>query len=167
MNIVNKPQLLRHQPNTLQLRLRLTCIDHAVCCAADVKYSNRCTHVQMAVAYSTHCQRQHTAQGNAFSLVFHYTPFTRYNRLSNPVWQLCWTNSHCSFNRLSNRVVQLVWQPAVYMIQPVVKCLYTRYNRLSNPYDDRLYRVNGALRYWEWIHGLFFHAKFHSNCCSV
>jgi len=30
-----------------------------------------------------------------------------------PVWQPCWTNSHCSFNRLSNRVVQPVWQPAV------------------------------------------------------
>jgi len=38
-----------------------------------------------------------------------------------PVWQPCWTNSHCSFNRLSNRVVQPVWQPAVYTIQPVVK----------------------------------------------
>jgi len=75
-----------------------------------------------------------------------YTPFTRYNRLSNrlynrfdnrlyrvnkhptgcqngcqPVWQPCWTNSHCSFNRLSNRVVQPVWQLAVYKIQLVVK----------------------------------------------
>jgi len=81
------------------------------------------------------------------------------NWLSNPVWQPCWTNS-CSFNRLSNRVVQPVWQPAVYTIQPVVKpvvkwvwqpveCLYTRYNRLSkgfdNQFDNRLYRVNGAL----------------------
>ena len=36
-----------------------------------------------------------------------------------PVWQPCWTNSHCSFNRLSNGVVQPVWQ--------------------------QLYRVNGAL----------------------
>jgi len=76
-----------------------------------------------------------------------------------PVWQPCWTNSHCSFNRLSNRVVQPFWQPAVYTIQPVVKpvvkrvwqpveCLYTRYNRLWNPFDNRfdnrLYHVNGA-----------------------
>jgi len=43
-----------------------------------------------------------------------------FNRLSNPVSQPCWTNS-CSFNRLSNRVVQLVWQAAVYTIQPLVK----------------------------------------------
>jgi len=42
-----------------------------------------------------------------------------FNRLSNPAWQPCWTNS-CSFNRLSNQVVQPVWQPAVYTIQPVV-----------------------------------------------
>jgi len=85
-----------------------------------------------------------------------YTPFTRYNRLSNRFdnrldaclhdtagIQPCWTNSHCSFNRLSNLVVQPVWQPvwqpSVYTIQLVVKlvvkrvwqpveCLYTRYN---------------------------------------
>ena len=60
-----------------------------------------------------------------------YTPFTRYNWLSNRlsngfynrlnvrmvvkrVWQSfsqpqpCWMNSHCSFNRLSNRVIQPV-----------------------------------------------------------
>jgi len=69
--------------------------------------------------------------------------FTRYSRLSNrvvqPVWQPCWTNSHCSLNWLSHRVVQPVWQPAVYTIQPVfkpvvkrvwqlVECLYTRYS---------------------------------------
>jgi len=32
----------------------------------------------------------------------------------------------CSFNRLSNRVVQPVWQPAVYMMQPVVKPVVIR-----------------------------------------
>jgi len=68
-----------------------------------------------------------------------YTPFTRYSRLSNRLynwfdnrlyhvnkhttgfvmWQPCWTNSHCSFNRLSNRFDK--W------------------------FDNRLYRVNGAL----------------------
>jgi len=85
-----------------------------------------------------------------------YSPFTRYNRLYNPVWQPCWTNSYCSFNRLSNQVVQPVWQPAVYTIQPFVKpvvkrvwqpveCLYTWYNQLSNQFDNgfdnRLHRV--------------------------
>jgi len=80
------------------------------------------------------------------------------DRLHNPVWHPCWTNS-CSFNRLSRRVVQPVWQPAVYTIQPFVKlivkwvwqpveCLYTRYNRLSNRFNNRLYRVKGAL---EWL----------------
>jgi len=81
------------------------------------------------------------------------------NRLSNPfdnrLVQPCWTNSHCSFNRLSNRVVQPVWQPAVYTIQPVVKpvwqpvvsCIQT-FTRLSNRFDNRLYRVNGALKYF-------------------
>ena len=87
------------------------------------------------------------------------------NRVVQPVWQTCWTNSHCSFNRLSNRVVQPawepVWQPAVYTIQPVVKpvwqpvsqpavsCIQT-FNRLSsrfyNRFHNRLYRVNRALR---------------------
>ena len=82
-----------------------------------------------------------------------------------PVWQRCWTNS-CSFNRLSNRVVQPVWQSAVYTIQPVVKRLSIGFdNRLNvcihnttgcqpgltsglttNRFDNRLYRVNGALR---------------------
>jgi len=36
-----------------------------------------------------------------------------------PVWQPCWTNRHCSFNRFSNRV--------------------------DKRFDNRLYRVNGAL----------------------
>ena len=64
-----------------------------------------------------------------------FTLFTRYNWLSNPVWRPV---------EQTNRVVQ----PAVYTIQPFVKpveCLYTRYNRLSNRFDNRLYRVNGAL----------------------
>jgi len=73
----------------------------------------------------------------------------------------------CLFNWLSNRVVQQpVWQPVVYTIQPVVKrvglttgCIvYTNIQLvvkpvwqpvLSNPFDsrfdNRLYRVNGAL----------------------
>jgi len=50
---------------------------------------------------------------------------------------------HCSFNRLSNRVVQPVWQPAVDTIQPFVKPVV---KRVDNGFDNRLYRVNGALK---------------------
>ena len=50
-------------------------------------------------------------------------------------------------------VVQMVVQPVVSpVVQPVLQqvgCLYTRYNLLSNwlsdRFDNRLYRVNGAL----------------------
>jgi len=87
-----------------------------------------------------------------------------------PVWRPVWQLVGCLFtrySRLSNRY-NPVWQPdgqpAVYTIQPFVKpvvkrvwqpveCLYTRYNRLSNRFDNRfdnrLYRVNGAL--WFFI----------------
>jgi len=40
-----------------------------------------------------------------------YTPFTRYNQLSNRLWNRC------------------VWQP--------VECSYTRYSRLSNGFDNQ------------------------------
>jgi len=58
---------------------------------------------------------------------------------TEPVWQQCWTNSHCSFNRLSNRVIQPVWQPvwqpAVYTIQPVKPVV----KRVWQRFDNRLY----------------------------
>jgi len=50
------------------------------------------------------------------------------NQLYNPVWQPCWTNSHCSFNR----GVQPVWQPAVYKIQPFCQTV------CSTQFDNRL-----------------------------
>ena len=71
------------------------------------------------------------------------TPFTRYKRLSNRLYNRFdkhglttgWTNS-CSFNTVTN------WQP--------VGCLFTRYSRLSirlyNRFDNRLCRVNGVLK---------------------
>jgi len=87
------------------------------------------------------------------------------NRLWQPVWQPCWTNSHCSFNGLSNRVVQPVWQPAVYTIQPFCQTgcqtgltsgwmfVYTIQPVVNGcivytsiyGFDNRFYRVNGAL----------------------
>jgi len=101
-----------------------------------------------------------------------YTPFTRYNWLSNRL-----------YNRFDNRLYRVNKHPTgglttvlneqPLFVQPVVKpgcttglttgcihdaagcqtepveCLYTRYNRLShrfdNRFDNRLYRVNGAL----------------------
>ena len=47
------------------------------------------------------------------------------------VWQPCWTNS-CSYNTVVKPGCTTGW-------------MYTRYNRLSNRFDNRLYRVNGAL----------------------
>jgi len=66
-----------------------------------------------------------------------YTPFTRYIRLSNRLYNRFDNRLYTRYSRLSNR-------------------LYTRYNRLSNRFDNcfdnridnRLYRVNGALAAW-------------------
>jgi len=114
--------------------------------------------------------------------MFVYTIQPVVKRVRQPVWQPCWTNS-CSFNRLSNRVVQPVWQPAVYMIQlfvktvvkpvwqPVVSCIQTFMrlsNRFDNPFDNRLYRVNGALHHcnegvWCLIYSLRIKVKKHKR----
>jgi len=75
-----------------------------------------------------------------------YTPFTRYNRLLNRF-----------NNRFDNRVERTATvrstgcQTGLYNL--FVNRLYTRYNQLSNQtglttdnrFDNRLYRVNGAL----------------------
>jgi len=72
---------------------------------------------------------------------FTYTPFTRYNRLSNRL-------SNRFDNRLYTRYSRYDTAGCQTGLKPV-ECLYTQYNRLSNRFDsrfdNRLYRVNGAL----------------------
>ena len=108
-----------------------------------------------------------------------YTPFTRYSRLSNRLYnwfdnrlneqwlfvqQGCQTG--CTTGLTTSLTTGCIHGTAV--VKPVVKrdwqpveCLYTRYNRLSkrfdnnrfdNRFDNRLYPVNGALKSWLFVH---------------
>ena len=105
------------------------------------------------MAFTSHWTTWHQKSKDAPLCRLTLYPVYTIQPVVKPVWQPCWTNSHCSFNRLSNRVVytiqpvvKRVWQP---VWQPVVSCIQT-FNRLSNQFDNRvhnrLYRVNGALR---------------------
>jgi len=58
-----------------------------------------------------------------------YTPFTRYNRLSNRF-------DNRFDNQFDNR-------------------LYRVFNRLSSRFENRLYRVNGALAFLQCTYGIF------------
>jgi len=52
-----------------------------------------------------------------------------------PVWQPCWTNSHCSFNRLSRRVVGPTTGLTTGFMHDTAMQLS---NQLSNGFDNRL-----------------------------
>jgi len=57
-----------------------------------------------------------------------------------------WTNSQCSFNPVCQPVERTGWQPVVSCIG--LQTFNRLSNRFDNPFDNRLYRVNGALDFF-------------------
>ena len=98
----------------------------------------------------------------------------RHCRLTSPVTQQLTTQHSSSINTHTTQKVNIneLLNP-VYTIQPVVtgcttgltkpvECLYTRYNRLSNGFDNRLYRVNGALS-----SSAIVYTRLRPRCCRL
>jgi len=98
---------------------------------------------------------KYAADAPTRSAVVCYTPFTRYNRLSNQSYNwfdnrllLCKQTSNRFDNHVErtatvscNRLSNPVWQPVVSCIQTFTRLS----NWFNNRFDNRLYRVNGAL----------------------
>jgi len=94
--------------------------------------------VPMTDIFNMPCDCQFVFSVRLMQWVIFKTPFTRYNRLSNGL-----------YNRFDNRLNVCIHDTAGCQsgCQPVVSCIQTftwLSNCLDNRFDNRLYRVNGA-----------------------